>query len=272
MCLVAFASGKLLGGRYSFVMAANRDEYFNRPSAAATWWQDQPHVFAGKDLQAGGTWLGVNRYGQFAVVTNWRMGVQGKKMLVSRGQWAVQALQKTSAAMTQDSNYMRQLMRQSGPGHLLSGHLNSANVTYCGHNASESFEIPAVEHGIHGLSNGAFNAPWPKTERLKKDLASALEKHSSNRQSVGAIGAEYALINHLFGALSRPTPYPSEQLPSTGVSPALEQLLSSAYITGDDYGTRVSTLVLAQADGRCVFIERARDLTEVKLEFIAQSV
>jgi uncharacterized protein with NRDE domain len=276
MCLVALALGTTLAGRYSFILAANRDEYYARPTAAAAWWSitetvQQPDTFSGKDLQAGGTWLAVNRAGRFAVVTNWRSAKPPAAAVSSRGHWPILALAE------QNELALEAAMSQSGPGNLIYGDVCSpSSFCYAAQITNEQGQACNITHrpisiGIHGLSNGLLNADWPKTARLKQDLQQAIDDCVAQRSQFGSDVAEQNLIEQLFRALRRPDSYPPALLPTTGVSLASEQFLSSAWIESETYGTRVSTLLLAQVDGRCLFVERSRDGATSKAEFTAQS-
>ncbi len=275
MCLVAFELNSAQSSfcfapysfaHYSFVLAANRDEYFARPTRAANWWPETtPTLFAGKDLQAGGTWMGLNRHGQFAFVTNFRTGNPPEPGLQSRGAWVLAALQENNSRTEQ----LQQLMQQSGLGNLVVGNVTDpTSFVYLAHHAGQ--QAPRLTHlhpACHGISNGSLNDPWPKTTQLKADLHVALTAATTNAARFGWRSAEHTLTMALMSALSRSEKYSEEQLPSTGVSVETERLLSSTWIESETYGTRASTVVLAQKNGRCLFIERSREGVISQTEF-----
>jgi uncharacterized protein with NRDE domain len=220
---------------YPVVIAANRDEFHARPTAAATWWPDRPQVLAGRDLQAGGTWLGVTRTGQIAALTNYRNPDESKPHAPSRGGLVVEMLESTAgiAARLQ--------------------HLQASSGQYAGFNllCTDGRELGVYESvpaagrllgpGIYGLSNHLLDTPWPKVERAKSSLSVALR----------SLPDDTALLD-----LLRDDCQPTDaDLPRTGVSLEWERLLSSAFIVGNGYGTRSSTVILISADGRATFRE-----------------
>jgi uncharacterized protein with NRDE domain len=270
MCLVAFELNDSPQATYCFVLAANRDEYFARPSSSANWWpHTSPALFAGKDLQAGGTWMGVNRLGQIAFVTNWRSGTAPESGLPSRGAWTVAALQEKYL----DTAQLQRLMQQSGPGNLVVGNVTDPNsFIYLAQREKQARQATVnLQPANYGLSNGSLNDPWPKTSQLKTDLNTAVASSIASKGRVGRHGAEQALIQALMNALSRPEKYEDALLPSTGVSVETERMLSSAWIDSETYGTRTSTVILAQKNGRCVFVERSRDGVISQTEFTVRS-
>ncbi|WMC09340.1 NRDE family protein [Oceanimonas pelagia] len=234
MCLIAFdwqpADGRLL-------LLANRDEFHARPTAPAGWWPEHPGLWAGRDLQAGGTWLGITRSGRFAALTNFREGAlqAGKR---SRGELVTGFL----TGERSPAEYVRQVLQRGDDYagfNLLVGDLRSGAFYYGGNRCEAGAH--ALQAGIYGLSNGLLNTPWPKTVRLKRGLAGL---------TAGDDDAALAL-------LSDPTRAPDAALPETGVPFELERRLSSVFITGDDYGTRSQT-VLSVEQGRVRILEQGR--------------
>ena len=220
---------------YPLVVAANRDEFYVRPTAPAAFWDDSPAVLAGRDLEAGGTWLGVTRTGRFAALTNFRDPSRKKARTPSRGRLVSEFL---LGAVNPDA-YLRVLKRESveyngfnlifGQGHSL---LYFSN---CGDQAGE------LEPGIYGLSNHLLDTPWPKVAQGKSALASAL----------GALPDDTRLL-----ALLRDQRVArDEELPRTGVSLEWERLLSAAFIHSLNYGTRSSTTIILERGGRVRFKE-----------------
>ena len=157
---------------YPIVIAANRDEFHRRPTAAADWWLDRPDVLAGRDLEAGGTWLGVTRTGIIAALTNYRDPDQHKPQAPSRG------------------GLVLEMLGSEAPMKARLAHLQSVSARYAGFNLLMTngrelgvFEsVPAtsrlLDPGIYGLSNHLLDTPWPKVERAKSQLANALNERA----------------------------------------------------------------------------------------------
>lgn len=229
MCLIALAYH--VHPRYPLVVMANRDEFLHRPSAAAHFWEDAPQLFAGRDLQAGGTWMGVSREGRFAALTNYRdlrvPAVEGP----SRGLLVRHALEAGVA--------LHDTARYSGFNLLYGG---ISDLRY--HSNITGLDVP-LEGGVHGLSNALLNTPWPKVQRAIRALEQALE------------GPEGELTGRLFAALADETLAAEEALPDTGLSVEQERVLSPIFIRTPGYGTRASTVVLVDGDGVVHFHERS---------------
>lgn len=237
MCLVGLAIDA--SRRFPFVVAANRDEYFDRPAARLGWWQpapDVPEILAGRDLKAGGTWMGLTAAGRFALVTNVRNPKDIDPLAPSRGEIVPLWLR---GDLSMDRFWM-----QVG----LSGY-NGFNVVAADFSEGDCFwgsnraRFPQrLERGVYGLSNALLDTPWPKVERLKQRLRGAL------READTADG----LADALFAALGDRTVIADEFLPSTGVSPDWERWLSPAFIRTPDgrYGTRASTVIITERVGR----------------------
>ncbi|MGV3638746.1 MAG: NRDE family protein [Flavobacteriales bacterium] len=227
MCLITLAYQ--FHPRFPLVLAANRDEFLERPTAPASWWADAPHVLAGRDLRAGGTWLGITRTGRFAALTNHRDLRRAPKQGPSRGLLVRTALEGSPLEATAAYEGFN----------LVYGPLNALRY----HNNIEPTDEP-LGPGIHGLSNALLNTPWPKVERAKDSLAEALRVPDEE------------LVEALFKVLRDPVPAADAQLPDTGLTPPMERALSSVFITTEGYGTRCSTVVLLGHDGRVHFEER----------------
>jgi len=216
--------------RYPLVLAANRDEFRDRPTAVAHFWEDAPHVLAGRDLRAGGTWMGITRTGRFAAVTNHRdlrrtwTGNRG-----SRGILVRQALEMDfdPADIGDHEGF-----------NLLYGSLDS--IRY--HTNITTTDTP-LEPGIHGLSNALLNTPWPKVQRAKEAMERAVA------------GGHADLSDHLFELLADMRTAPDDTLPDTGLPLEKERAISSIFIPGESYGTRCSTILLVRNDGTVLFEE-----------------
>ena len=235
MCLIVFA-WKLLPS-CPLIMAANRDEFFNRPAKAAEWWDDCPDVYAGRDLQEGGTWLGINRQGRFAALTNIRNGQPRRADLRSRGELVAGYLDSEQSAEDYLSK-VQQTADQYNGFNLLIG--DGEHVFWF---SNENGSAPLVlQPGIYGLSNGSLDTPWPKVVRAKAQFSSLL--------------CQSAPDDAYFDMLSDTTHAADCRLPDTGVSLEWERLLSPICIESPDYGTRASTLLKVHGAGSAELHER----------------
>ena len=236
MCLicVAYRSHE----RYPFVVFANRDEFYDRPSAPARFWSAADDVLGGQDLREGGMWLGLTRRGRFAAVTNFREPGTGRSDARSRG-WLVRdflfgdtpALDYAAALATDGERY-------NGFNVLLG---ESGQLFYCSNRGGAP---RALHPGVYGLSNHLLDTPWPKVERAKTVLAGSLED--------GSVRAE-RLLNKLADRF-RPA---DESLPSTGVGLDWERVLAPMFIASPTYGTCSSTVIIVDGLGRVEFMERS---------------
>lgn len=235
MCLIVFA-WKLIP-ECPLVLAANRDEFFERPSRAAGWWEDHPDVYAGRDLLAGGTWLGVNRAGRFAALTNIRKGGERRSDVRSRGELVAGFLQSELSAEDYLIRVRERASDYSGFNLLLGDHEQSFWFSNEG-----DTEMRELAPGIYGLSNGSLDTPWPKVVRAKAQFSSLLCQ--------GAPDDAY------FEMLTDTTRAVDSRLPDTGVTLEWERLLSPICIESPDYGTRASTLLRVHQGGDARLVER----------------
>lgn len=248
MCLILFAYK--VHEKYPLIVAANRDEFFKRPTAQAHFWEDEPNILAGRDLEKLGTWMGVTKQGRFAAITNYRspeeMNATGKR---SRGELVKKAL-TFEGEITQ---YMQGLekTKEQYPGYnLLVG--NHEQLFYF---SNKNGSVKKLEPGIYGLSNHLLNTPWPKVTTGKYELKETI------------VSGEEDLIKRLFELLQKADPFPDELLPNTGVPLELERMLSPLYISSNDYGTRSSTVLLLGKD-EIQYIEKVMQPEELEaLEF-----
>lgn len=235
MCLVALAWN--VHPRWRLVVAGNRDELHARPTAPLAYWPDQP-VLAGRDLRSGGTWMGLGRDGRVAVVTNVRGGQAQPFTGPSRGALPVAFL----AGGDTVSAHAQALTARAGryaPFNLVLADANGC--AYIGNHPGSGAH--AVATGVHGLSNGGFDAPWPKTELLRSALREWVRAGEDDPQP-------------LWNALADERIAADEALPDTGVGLELERRLSPAFIRQREYGTRASTLLLVGHDGHATMTER----------------
>ena len=233
--------------RYPLVIAANRDEYHARVAEPAHWWPEG--ILAGRDLLAGGTWLGVSRQGRWALVTNVRDAGHNDKSAPSRGSLVVDALGDPQAPMLAAAAALRGPRRNGF--NLLVG--DRASAAYASNRASGAL---LLEPGIHGLSNHLLDSDWPKVARGRHAFKASLA------------GADVD-IESVFAQLRDARPAAEADLPHTGVPLQWEQRLSSAFIVSPAYGTRCSTVVTLARDGVVRFIERSFDAGGAMREEIA---
>ena len=234
MCLILIAHGA--HSDFPLVIAANRDEYYQRPTARAAFWQDHPHILAGRDLECMGTWLGVTRKGRFAALTNFRDPRERKTDAPSRGRLVSDFLASDQGPREYLEQVASEAPRYNG-FNLLAG--DRDGVFYV---SSRESTVDELSPGIHGLSNHLLDTPWPKVERGKQRLQAALAGEPNTE----------TLLDLLYDR----EPAPEGELPDTGIELELERVLSPALIVSPQYGTRASTAVLFGEDGSVSFAER----------------
>lgn len=224
MCLILFAYQA--HPIYKLIVAANRDEFYERPTAPAHYWVDYPHILAGRDLEKMGTWMGVTTAGRFAALTNYRNPNEQTEGKRSRGELVVDFLKGND----NPGQYMRKMEADCSiyPGYnLLAG---DANELY--HYSNIENKVQRLEPGIYGVSNHFLNTCWPKVEHGKEVLSKIIGNN------------EAEMTEELLDMLQNADPFPDENLPNTGVSLELERILSPLFIKSDGYGTRSSTVLL----------------------------
>lgn len=225
--------------RYRLIVAANRDEFYHRPTAPAAFWPDHPQVLAGRDLAEGGTWLGVTRSGRFALVTNYREGGARRDGIPSRGRLV-------SDFLTGDEAPEIYALRIATQAHTYNGYnLIVGDRTMVVYQSNRVEGIRRLTEGVYGLSNHLLDTPWPKVRRSKETLFKLLEL------------AGPALMEGLFRMLADHSRPGDPELPETGIGLAWERLLSAAFVASDSYGTRSSTVLLVGRDGTVQFVERS---------------
>ncbi|MCR6494837.1 NRDE family protein [Thermomonas sp. S9] len=235
MCVVALAWN--IHPRWRLVVAGNRDEAHARPAAALSRWPDL-RIRAGRDLQAGGTWLGLGRDARMAVVTNVRNGLPRPFIGPSRGDLPVAFLTGAQAAAEYAAQVAAQAARYA-PFNLVLA--DAHDCLYVGNHPGPAWRRLAP--GVHALSNGPLDADWPKVRRLRMALQAWVAAGDDDPQP-------------LWQALADETPATDAELPDTGVGLALERRLSPCFIRGVRYGTRASTLLRVDAAGRGHICER----------------
>jgi len=235
MCLILFAYN--IHPAYRLILAANRDEFYDRPSLPADFWSKHPQVLAGVDLKEKGTWLGVTREGKFAAITNYRDPASWKAEAPSRGKLVSRYLTGSS----EPARYLKNIARKADAYNGFNFLLGDEKDLFVYSNRGAIQKLPA---GIYGLSNHLLDSPWPKVLRGKKLLKAALTKK----------GAE--LEEALFALLSDRRVPKDHALPDTGVDLEWERILSPMFIESPVYGTRASTILLMGNNKRIKFIEK----------------
>jgi uncharacterized protein with NRDE domain len=241
MCLLVLAWQ--VHPRYRLIVAANRDEFHERPTAAMAKWPSPDDIIAGRDLRAGGTWLAMDRARRFGIVTNFRDLQPPAPGAPSRGNLIPNYLRNQAGASAHLKELQPNAGGYSGFNLLLT---DSASLWYASNRASH-FATP-LPPGIYGLSNEFLDTPWPKLQRVRRRFDPLVMQ-----------GGEVSK-DELFAILADPTQAGiNEALPKTGLSPEWEQLLSSPFIRNEHYGTRCSTVVLLEPSGAACLTERRFD-------------
>lgn len=233
MCLILLAWK--VHPHYPLVVAANRDEFFARPTAPADFWPDAPRVLAGRDLQGGGTWLGVTRAGRFAALTNYRDPQRVRADAPSRGELVARFLRGRDT-LKEFAAWLETTASACNGFNLVYG--DSDELHYFSNCGDQPRRLDA---GIYGLSNHLLDTPWPKVAKGKSSLARAMQALPDDAP--------------LMAMLRDDTLAADEELPRTGVSLEWERLLSAAFVRSPAYGTRSSTVLVLDADGLLRFDE-----------------
>lgn len=221
MCIVFIAINQ--HPDYPLIVCANRDEFHLRPTQSAHIWPDKQQLIAGKDLQGGGTWFGVNQVGDFCTITNIRVAEQQLNMQ-SRGELVVNTLLHPS---TIDTDWLALHYQQFNPFNLL---FSRQQQIYCFHSPSQ--EMRQLKDGFHAVCNGALDDNWPKMAKGQQ----ALEQLINQQADID--------VDALLNLLKDQSQAPDESLPNTGVSLEWERQLSAIFICQPEYGTRSSTVLL----------------------------
>ena len=235
MCSILFAYKQ--HPKYPLIVVANRDEFYKRPTEQAHWWKDHPEMLAGKDSLGNGSWFGVSKLHRFAALTNYRDGMHIKQNAPTRGKLVTNYLINEVDGV----EYLNDISKDA---ELYNGY---NLLTFDGkellHYSNISNEITHVEPGIHGVSNALLNSDWPKINYGKAKLAELLKGNFS--------------IESFFELMLNDEQSADKDLPKTGVPIEWERLLSSLCIKSDEYGTRCSTVLLWDNDGKMYFEERS---------------
>lgn len=240
MCILFFAIKQ--HPKYPVIICANRDEFHQRPTQAMHWWSEKENaLLAGKDLQAGGTWLGLTKQGRFSALTNFRQPQLFDQNKKSRGDLVLQALSLSD-------NKITTLLENSAPSYngfnLVFGQLNSL---ICFNSVSQKQQ--QLSHGFHSLCNGALDDVWPKMALGQTQLANTISDFTDQPLN----------IEKLFNLMQNAQQAKVESLPSTGIPLDWEQLLSSIFIVSPQYGTRTTNIITQNSEGKISVYDRSYD-------------
>jgi len=236
MCLLSIAFK--YQANTTLAVCSNRDEFYQRPTLPLHWWQDMP-VIAGRDQEAGGTWLGLSRNGRFAAVTNFRdLSKPGFRELRpnSRGNLVSGFLCSPTSAQHWAEAVLPELDHYGGFNLLI---YDGDALVYLNNFDNQIRSLPP---GIYGLSNHLLDSSWPKVDYARQQLAETLGKQRSDQE----------MLSDLLGLLSRQQTYADHLLPDTGVPAEWEKRLSSPFIVAEDYGTRASTAIVLSTAGNSI--------------------
>jgi len=255
MCLVLFACH--CHPKYKLVVAANRDEFYERPALRAAFWPNNPDILGGRDLREGGTWMGLTKEGRFAVLTNYRDPSRFKADRKSRGH----LVQNYLSSKIDPPAYIETLGNNTTDYNGFNLLLGSIQTLF--YYSNQTGSIRSLDAGVHGLSNALLDDPWPKVAKGKTTLE-------------GIIHNESFVTEDLFKMMADQKQPDDRDLPQTGVGLEMERILGPAFVTSPNYGTRVTTLLLADHQNRVEYYERSFDPTgsisgEVHYQFVLDS-
>lgn len=237
MCTLLFAIDS--HEKYDFLLLGNRDEFLKRETQTAHWWQTQPAIFAGKDLVAGGTWMGISETGKVAALTNYRDPQTIRPDALSRGDLVKDFLESELEA----ADYLDRIQAKAHLYNDFNLLIGSGKEFYYFSNRS-LVPIRPLPPGIYGLSNALLDTPWCKVTDSKKRFMELLQSPDFE-------------IEKGFELLKNPQTYPDELLPSTGVPLEMERALSALFIRLPQYGTRISTYIATDKKGDVWMEERS---------------
>ncbi len=226
---------------YKLIIAANRDEFYQRNTAAAEFWSDHLNILGGRDLEASGTWMALNKNGRVAMVTNYRDLKNLKQTAPSRGALVSDFLLTDMHA----NDYLQSIEPKATAYNGFNLLVGNVDELYYLSNYKQGVE--RLNKGIHGLSNALLNTPWPKVEKGKTYFASLIKKPEVDPEV-------------LFAMLYNEEQASDDLLPDTGVGIERERMLSSMFIKSPNYGTRCSTVMLVRHDNHVQYQERVYDL------------
>ncbi|HRD65739.1 MAG TPA: NRDE family protein [Candidatus Competibacter sp.] len=235
MCLILFAYRR--HPSFRLIVAANRDEFLDRPTAPLAFWNDSPQVLAGRDLKEGGTWLGITRTGRFAALTNYRDPARIVQNAPSRGRLVSDYLQGDEPAHA----YLDRLVARASSYNSFNLLLGDGEELF--YYANLAGEPRSLAPGLYGLSNHLLDTPWPKLKRGRLSLHQLLNRRPN------------PTADDLLDLLTDRVPAPDTELPRTGIPLEWERWLSPVFIDAPNYGTRASTVLLANNIGDICMVE-----------------
>lgn len=239
MCLIIVAYNA--HPDFPLVLAANRDEMYRRPTRPAQFWPNYPSILAGQDLEQGGSWLGVDKYGRIAAVTNHRDSTEEKNGITSRGLLVSEYLQNSHSSI----NYLEQCISRTknfDGFNLLLGDINALYFF-----SSREKQYQQLQAGVVGISNGGFDEAWPKVEQGKQQMSILIKNNRfHSHEALLAMLADNRLPD-------------DESLPDTGIGLEWERILAPVFIRAKEYGTRASTVLTIDKDNNVRFSERVYD-------------
>jgi uncharacterized protein with NRDE domain len=225
---------------YKLIVAGNRDEFYNRPTQPAAYWPDADSVLAGRDLEAGGTWLGVTTAGRISMLTNYRDPSNIDPAAPTRGRLVADYLEGTTRADT----YLHEL---NGNGIRYNGfNLLAGTADELFYYSNYQGAVKRLDAGFYGISNKFLETPWPKVVKGKQKIGPAFSRDTIDTEEI-------------FALLYDDTTAPVDQLPDTGLTPERERELSSMFIKTGNYGSRCSTVIAADRSDNWLFSERTYD-------------
>lgn len=246
MCLITFAYH--IHPTYKLILVANRDEFYARPTSPAGWWEDHPDILGGRDLEAMGTWMGINKNGRFAAVTNYRDLRNLKSNARTRGDLPTDFIKGTPSP----KDYVSDVHKEGD-------HYNGFNLiamddelAYVSNYAEETFEL---NFGLYGLSNALLDTPWTKVEKAKSSLNKLIQKEFQ--------------LEDLIEMMQDPETAPDESLPDTGLDYEREKAISAMCIKTSDYGTCCTTAVRIDYKGHVEFMEKSYPVGDRKDQTVA---
>lgn len=240
MCLITFSIDE--NPKYKVVLAANRDEFYNRPTRKAQFWNEEGHsnILAGKDLEAGGTWMGITKDGKWAALTNYRDPKNIKESAPSRGDLVLDYLKNNLSPTSYLEKITPTAKTYNGFNILLGNHSEVS------HFSNKNEQVTTILPGVHGVSNALLDTSWPKLDTAKADLKSITQSENFNKED-------------LFQLLKNDAKADDQKLPDTGIPYEWEKAISSIFIKTENYGTLCSTILLIDHNGNAEFAERRYD-------------
>lgn len=245
MCLIAFSYKQ--HPNYQIIFVANRDENYSRPTRAAGFWDENPNILAGKDLKAGGTWMGINKQGAFSAITNYRDPSIEKINPSSRGYLVLDYLKENG----NPESYLHQIDQKADQ--YMGFSLLAGTGEQLGFYSNQQRKVKMLDPGLYGLSNRLLNTPWPKVQRAKSGLHDIIESGNIS-------------LYALFDLLTDDREASENELPDTGIPREIEKKVSPIFIKGENYGTRCSTVLLIDKHGAITFAERRFKAGTLKID------